>query len=487
MIMTKWFGRPDLAMAIYAILMLCKLLIMITVPVNDQLGGDEYDYVGKARFLVEHRTFREIAPYRTSRDRAQGYSDFRPPGYSLFVSAFLDIDDTNAHLRRNINLAQFLLDLATTSIVLLLAYRFCHVPGYRMVAAGILGIQPWTSAFIISIYPDTMTTFLTMIGLLGLSWFVVSLNHARQAAALIGGSVFLSLTFLVRPEMILLVPVLVLVALVLARQRLTLRSFTAFGLLAAMPILAVLGMNMAYRWQVAHEVRIFGKFQAATPGLMLWTKTWIGRQELKEELIFGGLSRVDRNRFASLPDQVFTDDTERRELTRIVDAVKKRGHLTAEEDQDFMAIARNRIAADPMTYYVWTRLYNVGHFWVNLSNASHYLIGFSQLPSAISKFLTGSFLILKLVLLSGFILGVVLLIRLPTYDLSRHWHLSFLVLGITVVLMRTGFFAFYSNYVEFRYALVAWPFVLTTALYALARVWQTLTNRTEYRDGASRP
>jgi len=469
--METGLSRHSRAWAIYFALVIFKMALAICMPLEDRLSGDEVYYVGKARYLYRHGTYPAIER-PVSAERTLSYSDFRPPGYAMYVAAFLPFGETHADLRRCIRWSQFLLDVAYTTLLLGVALQFNRAKGFPIASAALLGIQPWTSAYIASIYPDTLVAFLATTGILGLSIFVGAGKWSARVPALLSGSTLLSLSFGIRPEMVVLAPALVLIALMLAKRKTSWRAVAAYGMLSALPFSALVGLNIAYRWHVERQFRIFGEFRHATPGLNRWTQTWIGLQTLKEELLFGGLTRggMDVGRFARLPKRAFADAAERNALESIVKNAHARGYMTVEEDDAFMEIARARIAADPLTYYLWTRVYNSFHLWINMSNAAHYLSGMALVPRGVSKLLTAAMFIVKIAILFGFLGGAcAVALRWPLA--MQAWHASFVLLGASFVTMRTFVVGFYVNHAESRYALAAWPLVLIVALYGLARIW----------------
>jgi hypothetical protein len=469
--MVAWLNRISPAWTLFMALMAIKLALVLGMNPADEFHGDEPSYVHKARYFRLYGAF----PVVENADEAKQslvYSDFRPPGYPVFVSVFVPFARSNAQLRQLVRLAQFWMDAATTALLLFVACKFHRAMSFHLASAFILGIQPWTSAYVTAIYPDTLTAFLTVAGILGLAWFGGTGDRTGRPLALLWGSTCLALTFLVRPEMIVIVPVLVLIAMSQALHRQPWQRYVLYGLLSAVPYLVSVGVNIAYRWQVARQLRIYGEFIHATPGLDRWVQTWIGTQTLKEELQFGGLTRARMSpaRFAQMPAHAFVNDDERSTLSELVRNVNERGHMTVEEDAVFMKIAQSRIDADPWTYYLWTRLYNTLHLWINMSNATHYLRGFALLPREFSRVLTGGFLILKIAILLGFVGGAAGL-HARFKQMASTWHNNFLLLGTACVLVRTLMFGFFKNHAEFRYALVAWPFVLVVALYGLAHLW----------------
>ncbi len=463
-------------MWLFAALLLMKFFLLLAVPLPESWHGDAWDYVGKARYLYEHGTFPEIRkgpdeeePFRTA--------DFRPPGYHFFISVFIPLGESNAEIARSVRIAQFGLDAVTTTLLLLIAYSFHPALGYRWFAAFILGLQPWTGAFIVAIVPETLTTILTVVGVLLLSFFVTWDGALRQAMALLGASLLLSLTFIIRPEMILFTFVLLAASILYAVRSQPARNHVLFLVIAALPFLGVIGANMAYRFHAADEIAIFGARPGSSPsGLGLWTGTWIAPQTIKEEIVFGPL-RIGPNRFAELPSRMFSDESERDKLLKVVSGVHARGFMNAEDDQMFLKVARERMDRDPLTYYLWQPLYAAGNSWLNLSNAAHYLYGFSHLPRPVSKLLTAAFFGFKLLVLALFLYGVYRIIVELRSRSPEQWYLLFMLLGIGLALMRTLFFSFYYRHAEYRYTTIVWPFILLVALFGVSAIWTSLTHR----------
>lgn len=74
-------------------------------------------------------------------------------------------------------------------------------------------------------------------------------------------------------------------------------------------------------------------------------------------------------------------------------------------------------------------------------------------------------------ILGLFVTGVALFpYRGPT-PVSGSWELSVLLIGMLFVLLRTLYFGAIAGYVEYRYALVVWPFVIALAMFGVARIW----------------
>lgn len=250
------------------------------------------------------------------------------------------------------------------------------------------------------------------------------------------------------------------------------RAWLGYVTLVTLPFLLAVGLNLAYHWQTEKHIRIIGNYHHATPGLTRWIKTWIGPQWMKENLFFGNLShaRTDPDYLSLLAKYALPDTVERDAVVHIIHDVQSRGFMTAEEDDIFAEIAAARIAAAPWTYYVWGRVYNSAYLWLNLSSATHYLTAQARCPRLVSKSITAGLFGMKLFILI-FATGGMLSVWRNKGILRTSWPGRFILIGAACAVIRTLFFGFVFNTAEFRYALVAWPFMLSVALYGLARGW----------------
>ncbi|NLB66319.1 MAG: hypothetical protein GX803_07620 [Lentisphaerae bacterium] len=452
--------------------MIVKLILLLLTPLSADLSGDEANYVSKARYLCKYGRFPPVQAVEEGEIR---YSDFRPPGYSAFVAVLISRGETTQELRQRVSIVQYILDLLVTTCVLFATFRFSSVNSFRTVAALVLGAQPWTSAYIVSIYPDTLTMFLAVTGLLFLTLSGSCRKTGVRSAIILFGSLLLSLSLLVRPEMIALACIMLGVVGVLALGAFSWRAWLLYAALAGASFLFAVSLNVAYHWQTEHRVRMVGDLRHATPGFRQWVGTWIGPQHWKEELLFSRMTNETINELYAkrLSNRVFTNPAELDTFTDIARNVQVRGYMTIEDDRRFEEMALARIAASPWSYYVWGRLFNSCHLWVNLSNATHVLHGLARCPRVVSRCLTASLLLFKLVLLL-FAAGGGMAACRGWRRLTQSWHGRVVLAGAIFVLLRTTMLGFAFNTAEHRYALVAWPFVLALALYGLARLCPSL-------------
>lgn len=434
-----------------------KYAVIFTCPVSDEFQGDEQDYLHKAR--VVWRTG-GLPRARETGQEELSYTDFRPPGYALLVAPLLVFGEDARQIHLTLRVVQSALDIALSALLFGLCIQMGRSRAYQVGVAFVLGVQPWTCAWVTSGYTETTVNLLVVLGVLALSRAVLAERPGNCSVWLLTGSALLSGTFLLRPEMIAFVPAIV--ALALALRRRGWGSFLGFGALAALPFgLCVLAL-IAHRLHVADEVRIFGSFRHATPGLRKWSCTWCASVYRKSDVVWG--MRRGRDVFPLIPDCAFDNEEERARVNAIAERIHRAGRMTAADDADFMALARERIRHDPWRYYLWVRIFESVHLWVNLDTSTAYLEFFSRLPRTASRAAVGAFLALRL--------GVLALAAVGSLCLVRRWRSArdtsigvFLLLGLFFAVTRTLFFGFVSIIAESRYVTPAWPFVIFLATF----------------------
>lgn len=443
---------------LFAGLMTLKYTAIFTYPVFNSLEGDEYDYVGKARSFWQYGAFAGIQD--VSRERFR-YSDFRPPGYSILIAPCLMFGDSIQQIHWSVRVLQSGLDILLTLSLFALIWQFSTSQVFRCLGACVLGVQPWTSAWVVQAITETAVTFLTILGIAVLCR--VTSTARRAGAWTLVGSLLLTATFTMRPEMVVMVPPVIALSLLLSG--LGWRRILWHGVLASLPFgLCILAL-ITYRAQVAGEVRVFGRFQCPAPGLRLWADTWTASEMVKCNVIWD--TQGGRRSTQQLPENVFDNDMERARVAAIFNRIHQAGRMTADDDAEFAALAKERMSRHPVRY-VWVRLYNTVALWLNLMTSSPYLSCLAEMPRVVSKMAVGGLFALRLLTLSLAATGA---LRLwCRRSLRFRWIERFLLVGLCFVVLRTLFFGLYMGAIENRYMTPAWPFVLSLALYGLAGV-----------------
>jgi len=451
---------PGFAHGVFGLLMLAKCALIVAYPIPGELIGDESDYVPKARAFWRTGVLPKGAPPHSGDLR---YSDYHPPGYFLLLSGLAIFGDGNRQIKEAARWMHLGMDLLLTCGLYAIACTLGRRAGFRVGAALVLGFQPWTSAYVTRVVSDTTVALLAFGGILSAAGYVVARRRVTAAGRLLLASALLSAGFLLRPEMIVLAPVVIGLALLL-RERGRWRAVLSFGAVALVPFTASVAANVAYCAHVHGRFGVFVPFRHAVPGVRLWTKTWAGPERLKQD--FAWKWRAGKVREEDIPPRAFDNASERARLLATLEAVRKAGRLRPEHDAVFAEVARERIRRAPLRYYVGVRLYHTAHLWINLDNARYLLAAFARLPRAASRVLTGAFFAFKLALYAAAGAGV---LRLAVAGRAAYgsWPGCFLLLGACFIALRTLLFGMVLNTAEPRYMLPAWPFVLLLSVYGL--------------------
>lgn len=464
--------RFSVAWVLLFALLMVKAVLIFSIPVSNQYNGDALDYGTKASHLVTHGTFKRVTAPTVPGDIAGQYSDFRPPGFPVIVAALMWIGgQTPSKVNASTSILNFTLDAIVCTMLLGFALQVSPRRSHQLFAAAIIGLQPWTSSFVTATYPDTVVTFLAVAGVAALTRYIGANSRKGEVWAMLAGSLALSAGSLVRPEMILFPPAMTAAAWYLKhRSRRAACPVGVMAMVAALPLLVAIALNVGYRWTVENKVAIYGEFQAQTPGLVKWVQTWTGTGKAKEDILWGPF-QISQEEFEKLDEGIFSSAEEKKQLAEIATKVRERGYMTKDEDRIFGRIAEKKISEKPLNYYLFVRLYNAGHYWINLSSANYLLANQIKLPRSASKAVTGFFFGFKILVLSFAVWGFGLALRqVFVMDNNKNTNTDFvifLVLGLLFVLIRTMVFSFYANAIEFRYVLPAWPFVVSAGIYGL--------------------
>src|SRR5438067_6944626 len=184
------------------LLLLAGQIVLAVANVGDRYGGDEPYYVSKAVYFVTHHRFPRATPHEVAVEQGSewGTSDWRPQGYPLFVALCSGGNVSAASLRRRVTAVQAFL----IAVAIFLAFRALHTvtdrSSVRVLCALIFGVAPWPFEFAGLIGPDSLVASVTAIALYLLG------RHPRSVFL---ATLLLTTTFTFRPEMIVLVPLIV--------------------------------------------------------------------------------------------------------------------------------------------------------------------------------------------------------------------------------------------------------------------------------------
>lgn len=345
---------------------------------------DELYYAAKARYVATHGAFPKAGAQELElvANRAWGTSDWRPPGYPLFLVlvAGSGIHD-DAALRLRVTIVQIALLIALILAVYRLVPRESKWP-----AALLLGLAPWPFEFANDIGPDALNAVLAGFALL-LLWRRTPMFLAMLVAAS---------TLLFRPEMIAMVPAFAIAAIALRPKR-TWRDMLA----AVLAFSIVAGIQIGYRTWFTGKPDLFGGLRVANAGAFNWTRTWIGTEKEAYDFVYA----VTEGRLEELPGRAFSNERERALVEGTMREAHARGY-SAELDARFQALADQRRREHPLLWLT-VRALNVVQVWVNLETNSTLLDALTPVPRIIRRPLLGGLLVLRLLILVCAFIGAV--------------------------------------------------------------------------------
>jgi hypothetical protein len=452
--------RPfDPALALLLALLAIHAIIVLT-HFRHPLITDEVYFVAKGQYLSEHHRFAPADPVALAAERGEawGNSDWRPPGYAIFLAAVSggDYHDPAGALRLRVTIAQLLM----VAVSLLALYQVAIAAGApRYASAILLGVPPWTFFAVNEIGPDPETVILITAGLLLLWRWVV--NDRLETLWLTSATAVLTIALFFRPEMIVMPPLLVGAALLLRTRvaRVSIRQLAA----AALVYCALVGLEVAYRTWFTGRIGVFGGQHIYNRGAFDWADMWLGTEKETYDFVYA----IGEGKTASVPERAFDSAAERDEVLRLVAQIAARGAYTAADDAVFERLARQKRRDHPLRM-VLLRGWHTIHQWVNVENNSSLLEALSSVPRVLRRPFYGLLLLLRIVAL---VLGCLALVRsLRQLRAGRFDDYTLLVLLLLFyVVARSIFTGLVLGWNVHRYVLSAWPPLLCCAAIALRK------------------
>lgn len=448
--------RIDTALGLLVFLLAAQFAVTLA-HCYKPLITDEFYWTGKARYFAEHGWFPPIDAEALKAERGEvwGVSDWRPQLYTLFLAlcSFGDFDDPARSLRLRATIVHFLL----LAVVLICLFRIAvraGVPPYF--AALVFGAAPWTFAFVNELGADSLHAFVVSLGLLLLWRWAVA--PKRQNGALFLAGCVASLPLLLRPEMIVIAPIVLGLALLL---RWPPRPSDLLTVVAAFAL--VLTAQIAYRTWFTGEPGVFGRLAIVNRGAFHWTDTWLGTEKEAYDFVYA----ITEGREHPLPERAFADASERKRVQVIAERVRARGRYAQEDDAEFEKLAQERRNRSPLLVSS-LRLWHTAHLWVNVENPSPLLDALAPVPRSVRRPIYGTLLLFRLILYALAAVAIVrAVVRLRRGEADAFDRLTLLAAGFIVA--RSLLIGAVLNWKVHRYVLAAWPPMLWCACAALRR------------------
>lgn len=415
-----------------------RVLLVVGFP---KTAGDEYRYrVPAVNILAGHGFSSDV-------DEPILPSMHTMPLYPLFIAGvFAVFGEHNSAVR----IAQSAIDLITCLLVAFVAFSLAPPSLKRPAAMAALIIYGCLCWFTISwtryILAETLATFMTMLAVTVSVMAVRKEGRRWLAVGLICG-----VALLVRADSVLLVSALGLFLLFqIARFRSSKSVLNLLLFCAAIPVVLT-------PWIVRNYVA-FGKFQPLSArggmprgeyvpfGYVWWIRTWMTDQthfHAYDPFLFPGSRSFDPR---ELPDDTFDSAEEKAQVFALIDQYNQQGRFTVELNDQFEAIAKNRIKRAPIRFFIWLPIQRMSGMW---------LTGFAT-TNRFHMFLR---ILLVLPIIIGGLAGFAFWTR----------NSGLVTLLLLIISTRTLFFGFVNS--SEHYIVEAYPLVIAACGVTTAVLW----------------
>ena len=305
----------------------------------------------------------------------------RLPGYPLFLALFFKLFGVANYAV--VQYFQILLNLAGSIFLADFVRRLTHSKAAALITLALSALCPFTAVYAAAPLTEVPTLFLIALALWSMQRFVeaseITLADRRGWLFALLFTFAITTAAMLRPDGALLgialAPALFInatrtltlnfagTALVHARRHL-LRIALICTLLALLPFAAWTIRN----WQQFHVIEPLAPRYATDPGeptypgWQRWTKTWC-LDFISTYQIYWNVpdDTLDPNQ---LPARAFDSTAQRDETLALIADYNQAHELTPEIDAHFAELAAQRIAAQPLRYYVWLPLGRVADMWM---------------------------------------------------------------------------------------------------------------------------
>lgn len=283
----------------------------------------------------------------------------RLPGYPLFLAACFRIFGADAYT--SVMYVQSLIDLSACVLVAMLAAR---IFGRRagMAALWLAALCPFTASYTAAALTETLTLASITVVFYALErWTAMGCRWNRWLWVI---AVALAYGILLRPEQGLLAAVVIPAMLWMAvrsghaaaNHTALSRTILPAGIAAACVLLPLVPWT-ARNWHTFHRLQPLAPRSATDPGESIplgfqrWYRTWAIDFASTEEVYWN--YDVDQIQITDIPTRAFDSDDQYAATDSLFHAYNEDAKATPSFDRQFAALARERIDADPLRYYIW--------------------------------------------------------------------------------------------------------------------------------------
>jgi hypothetical protein len=374
--------------------------------------------------------------------------DIRAPGYPAFLAAVYSVSGLSAI---PVMAAQAIVDVATCFVVMGIAAAIAPPPWRRRAALTGLWLAvlcPFTANYTATILSETLATFFNAGALLLL--VAGETRSSLFAAGLVSG-----VGALVRPETPL---VLAAKASLLAARR-HWRELAVAVTAMAIGLLIPLAPWTLRNWVEIHRFDPLARRYADLPielpprGFYAWTSTWLWRLEDVEGVVWKLVESPMNG--GDVPAAAFDSNEERERVGALIEAFQRTRQTTAEVDEGFAEIARERTARDPLRTWLRVPALRAVALWatprVEIVPAAEGLLPIGERWDKDPE---------GYALLAGFSLLEIVYVAVALAGAWAAWQSPGARLLATFIVVRTAFIAWYALTPEPRYVLECFPAVI---------------------------
>ena len=327
-----------------------------------QVNGDSEVYGEIATNLLRHGRYAF-----TGTEGILHSTLIRLPGYPLFLMLCFRIFGADHYVA--VAYVQIVLDLL--ACLLLADFARCIAPAeFRSGAAQctlwLAALCPFTATYAVEPLTEALTIFLTALAMWSLARF-----HQRPGWKYALVFTFaVSYTALLRPDGAL-VAVALAPAMVIGLPRRAIPRPRLIRMASICVVLALLpfGIWTARNWSVFHVFQPLAPRSASDPGEPVYPgwERWVSTWSLDFASTYNIYWNVPEHpvNLADLPGRAFDSPAQYAETAALIAAYNSNGnHLTPQIDAGFVKLARQRIAAQPLRYYLWLPLGRLADMWL---------------------------------------------------------------------------------------------------------------------------
>jgi 4-amino-4-deoxy-L-arabinose transferase-like glycosyltransferase len=433
-----------------------RLLFLFRFP---GVTNDSFVYGDIAKNWLQHGIYGLSGPEEISA------TYIRLPGYPAFLAAIFAVFGVE-HYRAAL-VVQMFVDIGTCLLIADMARRLIS-PRAASAAFLLAALCPFLASYAAAALTETLEIFFTA---LALDFAVAGLTKGKGIQAWLGCGVATGGAILLRPDgglLLMAIELYLLLSLLRAwRDKARAGCPRAHGLngahiLKAGIIVALVSLAPLVPWSL-RNLHTLHRFQPLAPryaneedefvpaGFNRWVKTWMADFTSVEEIYWSVPGEVvDAEK---LPARAFDSESQKQQTVELLADYNNALHVTPELDQRFAALAKERIQAAPLRYYLWLPLMRIADMWLRPRTET--------LPSDTRwwEFNDDPKWSALAVLLG--IIGVAYITQ-AALGLAKASDLAYLGLPLAFVILRSVFLGTLEN-PEPRYALECYPVVILLA------------------------